>query len=71
MAEKVVVNLDNLTFGDLEVLDRWQTGGGSIKDMLDILDKAVEGGVRNLPLTAMKDITQAIQAAVGGTDQKN
>lgn len=71
MVDKIVVNLDGLTIGDLELFEKWQNKEVKIKDMLDMLDRAVKGGVRHLPLSSMKEILQAITDAVGGTDLKN
>jgi len=61
MAEeiKIVVNLDAMTFGDMELLG---SGKAPVSDMIAILDRVVVGGVRHLPLTAMKSIMDAIKA---------
>ena len=70
----VVINIDNLTFGDMEVLMSWKGGGGpeSYSKALDVLDRCVEGGVRKLPIAMANDIVAAIEAAVvNETDEKN
>ena len=68
----IVINIDNLTFGDMEVIDGWGKGQTDYKDALDVLDRVVEGGVRHLSLARIRDITDAIEAAVASaTDEKN
>lgn len=64
-ATKLIVNLDNLTIGDLELFDSWSRGEAPIKNILDVLDRAVEGGVRHLPLSQIGDVVAAIREAVG------
>lgn len=66
-ALNIVVNIDNLTIGDLEVLDKAQRKETNITDMLDLLDRVVEGGVRHLPLSAMQTIVDRIQEEVQKT----
>lgn len=64
--ETIRVNLDALTIGDLELFEDWG-GGGEVrtKDVLDVLDRAVEGGVRHRPLSQLSEIVAAIQSEVG------
>lgn len=63
----IIVNIDNLTMGDLEVLDKAQRKETNVTDMLDLLDRVVEGGVRHLPLSAMQTIVDRIQEEVQRT----
>ena len=68
------INIDRLTLGDLERFEELQGGGASIKSTLDLLDKFVQADVplRSLPITAMRDIVDAVQEAIQGiTNPKN
>ena len=70
----LVVNVENMTFGDMEVIMNWRAGGGpeSFSKALDVLDRLVEGGVRDKPLSVANDIVEAIEAAVlPKEDEKN
>lgn len=67
LALNVVVNIDNLLIGDLETLEMARRQEIGIKDMLDLLDRVVEGGVRHLPLRAMQTIVDRIQEEVQKT----
>jgi len=61
---KIEVNLDNLTIGDLETLDRAADGELPMAELVDLLDRVVDGDVRALPLTAMGDIVTQMNEAV-------
>ena len=68
----IVVNIDALTFGDMEIIDRWGKGQTEFKDALDVLDRVIEGGVRSMPITRAEELMTAIYAAVdAATDEKN
>lgn len=61
---KIEVNLDGLTIGDLETLDKAERGELPIPELIDLLDRVVEGDVRSLPFTAMGEIVQRMNDAV-------
>ncbi len=67
---KIVIEMGNLTFGDLEVLESLSEGAenGNFKasDMVGFLDRVVEGGVRDLPLTQMSEVVETLTAAMAG-----
>jgi len=59
---KIVVNLDALTIGDLEEIDEAVRGDDvPIKRMIDILDRIVDGDIRALPLSSLRDIMAAVR----------
>jgi hypothetical protein len=53
---EIKIDLDKLTIGDIELLAKAGEGGADIKDMLDLLDKIVEGGARHRPITELRYI---------------
>jgi len=61
---KIEVNLDNLTIGDLETLERAGQGDLPMSELIDLLDRVVEGDVRGLPLPSMGEIVQRLNDAV-------
>jgi len=61
---EIKVNLDQLTIGDLETLDAAARGEIPMARLVELLDRVVEGGVRHLPLTALRDITAALNAEI-------
>ena len=61
MAEaKIVINLDDATIGDLEILDKVERGDLPMSEALDFFDRVmtVDGkkDVRSLPLPTIKQI---------------
>lgn len=73
---KIVIDLDQITIGDLPLLDRLGKGEADPEEILGILDRVVEGGVQHLPLSMMSEITAEFNKATEnmlGTeeDQKN
>lgn len=62
----ITVDISKMTFGDWERMDSWGREGEAppVSEVLDILDRVVEGGVRHLPITALGDIMEAIRKAV-------
>ena len=63
MADKpleIVVNMEKMTIGDLELLDQSDQMSG--KELIEFLDRIVEGDVRALPITALPQIVDAIKA---------
>lgn len=75
MADEITIsiNLDALTVGDLVLLDKAARGEIPMSDLVDLLDRVVEGGVRHLPLTALPKIIEALNAEVSALtpDAKN
>ena len=70
---KFEINLDALEIDDLEILDASKPGVKA-RDILDVLDRLVVGGVRGkgYKFTAMKALGQAVFAAVNeATNPKN
>lgn len=63
---EIKVTLENLTIGDLEVLDRASRNELSPGELVDFLDRVVVGGARALPLSALGDIVQALTTALAG-----
>jgi len=64
------VNLDNLYIDDLETLQGFQSGGGggvAAKEIVDLLDRVVVGGVRGrkLPFTALQEVGRQLMAEMG------
>lgn len=64
MDVEIRVNLEKMTIGDLELLDRAGKGQLPMNELLDLLDRVVDGGARHLPVTVLGDIVEAIGAAV-------
>jgi hypothetical protein len=62
---EIVVDLDKITFGDLEKFDDMAAGKVSGKEMVAILDNLIVGGVRHLPLSRMPEIAAALKSAIG------
>jgi len=61
------IDIDRLTIGDLEVLE----SPGTAKRLVDILQKAVvETNIRELPLSAIRQIAQAIMQDIQGLQQE-
>lgn len=59
------VDLSGLTIGDLTLFDSFQGGTQSNAALVEFLDRVVVGGARQLPLTALRDVMEAIKAEVG------
>lgn len=60
----VEINFDNLTIGDLELIDKAGRRDLPISDMLDLLDRIVVGGARQLPLAHMQAIFSALNEKI-------
>lgn len=62
----ITIHMDRLTLGDLERFEELQQGSASIKQTLNLLERFVEADVplRDLPVTAMREITEAVQVAI-------
>lgn len=63
---EIKVTLENLTIGDLEVLDRASRNELRPGELLDFLDRVVVGGARSLPLSALGDVVQALASTLAG-----
>ena len=61
----LVVDLENLYIDDLELFVDMQ-GGKFSKEVIDLLDRVVVGGVRGrrLPFARLREVGQALQAAM-------
>ena len=62
--EEITISLNNLTFGDLEKLDKAARNELTPAELIELLDRVVEGDVRVLPLTTMPDIIAALSEAM-------
>lgn len=61
----ITVSLDNLTLGDLEIIDKARTNQATMTEMLDVLDRAVVGGnVRKLPFKELNQLIAKLNEAV-------
>jgi hypothetical protein len=61
---KIKIDWSALTIGDLVLFDRFQDGSASQTDLVQLLDRVVEGGASHLPLTALHDIMSALQTSM-------
>ncbi len=66
MSNDIRINLDRLTFDDLPRLMRAGEGNLRADELVDLLDRVVEGGVRNRPLTLMPQVVDALNHALSG-----
>lgn len=77
MASHVIeIDLDKLTIGDLELIDRWRSTELPLTDRVKLLDRVVKGGVKHLPLklyaTALDKLGDAVASAMNQqVDGKN
>lgn len=63
---EIRVNLDALTFGDLEMAMAAEGGQDvPVKELLPFLNRVVVGGVKTIPVTAMPQIMDALAKALG------
>jgi hypothetical protein len=63
---EIKVNLDAMTFGDLEMAMQAESGKVPVKELLPFLNRVVVGGVKDIPLTAMPAIMDALTKALEG-----
>lgn len=65
MTEKIEIKIDinQLTFGDLEIIDKASKGQTELREVIPLLDRIVVGGVRHLPITEMTNVMTAIEKA--------
>jgi len=69
---KVVVDVNRLTFGDLETLTAWSEAGDNveakeIKALLELLNRVVEGGVKDIPIIYLDEIADKIMEAIAAS----
>jgi len=64
VTKELKVHVDRLTFGKWAVIDRVSRGEAPVSELIKALDGVVEGGVEDLPITALNDIVAAITEAV-------
>ena len=62
---KITLDFDKLTIGDLELLDRAGRGEPVTSEIIALLDRIVEGGVRHLPLSRLPEVVEALTDAIG------
>lgn len=62
----VALNLDGLTLGDLEMLDSYSDTDNPppMRDILALLNKIVVGGVRDIPVTKLPALFEAVEAEI-------
>ena len=61
----IKINLDRLTVGDMFLMEELSTRGddpSSRMEMLRFLDRIVEGGIMDLPLTSLSAVMEALRA---------
>ena len=64
---EVTILIENMTIGDLELLDKAGRNELPTPELLDFLDRIVAEDVRKLPITALPKITRALGDAVAGS----
>jgi hypothetical protein len=75
-ALSIEVNIDGLTFDDMELIDDLAGANVSYRQMKEVLNKFVVGGVGHLPITTLPVIAAALKEKITGmgntvTDQGN
>lgn len=75
VTERISVNLDNATIGDLVLFEEWGSGQMNARAMIQFLDRVVisETQVADMPLTRLNVIMRAITEDLsgGGMDPKD
>ena len=63
---RVTIDLNRLTIGDLEIIDRFRSGDARLMDIVDLLQRAAgdEVDIRSLPLTALPDLVDQLVDAI-------
>lgn len=61
---EIQVNLEGLTFDDLQILEEVSGKDVSFKQMKAVLDKVVVGGVGHLPVTLMPQIAEVLKVKI-------
>jgi len=69
-AREVRISLDALTIGDLVILDQAARGDLPAAALVELLDRVVIGGARQLPLAAMTDIVNALNREIAALQQR-
>jgi len=61
---QITIDIEKMTIGDLELLDKAARSELPANELIDFLDRIVQEDVRDLSITALPDITDALQEAV-------
>jgi hypothetical protein len=67
---EIVVDIHKLTVGDIRKLVRAQHGDISFEELVDILDKAVEGGIDDLPAPELTSVAVKVFEAFAAALKK-
>jgi hypothetical protein len=62
--EPIIVDIDKLTIGDLETLDKASARKLSTVELIEFLEGIVVGGIRHLPIKRLGDVIKALGNAV-------
>lgn len=60
----ITIEIENMLIGDLELLDKADTGDLSTTELVDFLDRVVEEDVRLIPLVQLPNIVNKLGEAV-------
>lgn len=66
---KIDVHLERLTIGDLEVFDKFSRNETTLTEMIDFLQRVIDGDVRSMPMTSLASIMEAV--TTGLSEAKN
>lgn len=61
----ITIDIEQMTIGDLELLERAGKNELKMTELIDFLDRVVLEDVRLLPITELGTVVQALNAAVG------
>lgn len=61
VAERLEIDMDAMTIGDIELFDNVDKMG----PIIDLLDRIVVGGARHRPVSEMRQIMAAVKAYTG------
>jgi hypothetical protein len=72
---QIKVNLEEMTIGDFEAIQTGKAKGMSLTEQLDLLDKFIDGDVRQLKIKqinlVLDEIRKATEGIVSGEEAKN
>lgn len=63
----VTVDIEKMTIGDLELMEKATGNELSATEMVSFLDRIVEEDVRAMPITALNDIIVALNKAIAAS----
>lgn len=66
--ERVELDMDKMTIGDLELFDNPE---GRMGPIIELLDRIVIGGARHRPVTEMRQIMDAVRRYTGDMADPN